>query len=108
MSQPEVASGVTTLGLADVGTTLLMLFLVLGLIFALAWMAKKMRLGLPKSQGNMQVIQQMSLGQKERLVVVKAGKDNLLLGVTSSQISYIKTLGDDFDEESEITSKQTE
>lgn len=108
MAQPEIASGVATLSAGDVITTLVMLFIVLGLIVALGWIAKKMRLGLPKAQGNMQVLNQMSLGQKERLVVVKVGGENLLLAVTAAQVSYIKTLPDDFEDLQESISNRTD
>ncbi|CUS48409.1 MAG: flagellar biosynthetic protein FliO [Idiomarinaceae bacterium HL-53] len=99
MSQNEVASGVPVIGWSDIGTTLVMLVIVLGLILALAWMAKKFRLGVPRGYGNMQVLSQLSLGQKERIIAVRVGQDNLLLGVTAQQVHLIKALPDDFHQE---------
>ena len=71
------------------------MLLVLGLIFLLAWMARRFglqRLGLGGSQA-VKVISSAMLGQRgERVVVVEVGATWLVLGVTASQINTLHTL----------------
>lgn len=70
------------------------LILVLVLMFALAWLAKRMRL-VPSALGSAGVIQTLavlSLGNKEKLLLVQVGEEQLLLGVTSQQITCLHEL----------------
>lgn len=67
------------------------LLMVLLLIFAAAWLLKKFNV-VNKTVSGMQVISSLSLGAKERLVVVQVADEQLLLGVTGQQISLIKKL----------------
>lgn len=75
----------------DVASILLSLLLVLALIIAVAFLAKRIQ-----PQGNklsgMKVVTSLHLGTKERLVVVEVDDKQLLLGVTAQQISLIQTL----------------
>jgi flagellar protein FliO/FliZ len=76
---------------------LYLLKLVLGLIAvlllfsAIAWLIRRFGLGglMHTSNGELKIIESLSLGSRERLVIVEAGKEKLLLGVTSGQINKI-------------------
>ncbi len=64
---------------------------VLLLMGALAWLAKRMRLpnlaaGTPST---LSVRSSLNIGQREKLVVVQFGSQEILLGVTSSQIQTL-------------------
>lgn len=67
------------------------LLLVLGLMGALAWLARRMRL--PHLAGNresgLQLRSSMNLGQREKLVVVQFEGEQILLGVTASSINRL-------------------
>lgn len=68
-----------------IGGTVFALLLVLGLIFALAWLARR----LPNLAGGtghpaLRVIASLPLGARERVVVVDVGGTQLLLGVGAS------------------------
>lgn len=70
------------------------LLLVLALIFSLVWLGKKMRF-LPnnlQAKGVMRPLANLSLGPKERLILVEVGNEQLLLGVTSQQINLVHQL----------------
>lgn len=70
------------------------LILVLALMFILAWLAKRMRL-VPGSMGNNGAIRTLavvSLGQREKLLLVQVGEEQLLLGVTNQQITCLHEL----------------
>lgn len=70
------------------------LMLVLAIIFSLAWLAKRMHF-MPnnlQAQGVMRPLASLQLGPKERLMLVEVGQEQLLIGVTSQQISLIHQL----------------
>ena len=66
--------------------------LVLGLIFALAWLAR--RFGLQRLGGSsvVKVISSASVGARERVVVVELAGTWLVLGVTPGQVNTLHSL----------------
>lgn len=62
---------------------------VLALIFVLAWLLKKTRLVRGMAGGRIQVVSQLGLGPKERVVEIEVEGRNILLGVTPSSINYL-------------------
>ena len=85
----EAAPAVGASGLLQAGFGMLV---VLGLIFACAWMAR--RFGLQRFGGGnvVKVVSSSMVGQRERVVVVEVGATWLVLGVTASQINTLHTL----------------
>lgn len=77
---------------AGIGQMLLGLSAVIGLVFALAWLAR--RLGVP-AQGQSPLLQRiatLSVGTRERVLIVEAGDQWLVLGVTAHTINTLHTL----------------
>ena len=77
-----------------IGSTLIALLLVLGLIVGLAWLLRRMpgfSQGLRGGNG-LRVASSVQVGSKERVVVVTEGDKRWLLGVTAQQISLIEIL----------------
>lgn len=70
----------------------LMLGVVLFMFIAFAWVMKRMTGMNPKGGENIKVSGGISLGQRERLVVVEIENQRLLLGVTSQNIQLVKEL----------------
>lgn len=65
------------------------LALVVALIFALAWLARKLQ-GMRAVRGDLlQVTGGVSVGGKERVVIVKVGGDHFLVGVAQGQVSLL-------------------
>jgi flagellar protein FliO/FliZ len=81
---------------ASEGPSLLPLVLTLAFVLALipvaVWMLKRLGAGNISATAGMRVVAQLSIGQRERLVVVEAGERWLILGVTPSTINRIGTL----------------
>ncbi|XQW85848.1 flagellar biosynthetic protein FliO [Thalassotalea piscium] len=75
----------------DASSMILSLLMVLALIVISAMVLKKFQLT-GKSVSGMKVITSLSLGPKERLVVVEVQNQQLLLGVSGQQITLLKTL----------------
>ncbi len=84
----------STAGLtAQIGQLLLGLGLVIGLIFVLAWVVRRLQ-GQVGPRGN-QVIKLLSsqaLGQRERLLLVQVGEEQILLGLTAGRITPLHVL----------------
>jgi len=77
---------VPTVGTGQYLQMLLALIFIIGLIFAVAWLIRRMGNVAGASKGSLQVLAAVSLGQRERVVLMQAGKKQLLLGVAPGQI----------------------
>jgi flagellar protein FliO/FliZ len=86
-----VEVGKHVMGNLDAGSMVISLLAVLVAIFIAAWVLKKLQVG-GLSVNGLKVVTSLSLGSKERLVVVQVGKKQLLLGVTGQQINILDTL----------------
>ena len=64
-------------------------FLVIGLILLLAWLLKKSRLVPALAQNQLRVISALPLGNREKLLVVKVGEQQVLLGMTPTNINLL-------------------
>jgi len=79
-TQPAVASGTQLM------SVVFSLLMVLAVILALAWLLRRFGQGGFSGQGDMKVVASLSLGTRERLVVVDIQGQQLLIGVTPQQI----------------------
>ncbi len=86
---PEVGKHV--MASTDAGSMILSLLMVLALIGVCAFVLKRFNLA-QQNTGQLKVVASLSLGVKERLVVAQVGDEQLVLGVTSQQITLIKNL----------------
>lgn len=79
----------------SIGGALLSLLLVIGLILALAWLARRMP-GFRGTAGNasLRVVGSLSLGPRERVVVVAVGDTQLVLGVGAGGTRTLHTLAE--------------
>ncbi|SFC17410.1 flagellar protein FliO/FliZ [Marinospirillum celere] len=79
------------------------LLVVIGLMLFLAWLAKRMRLVPGGSHHNaLKVLAVLPLSNRERLLLVQVGEQQLLLGVTANQINCLHEL----DKPLDIASRQ--
>jgi flagellar protein FliO/FliZ len=101
-SFPVMAAGAPEI---DILTTFGSLIVVLGLIFGLAWLLKKMRLPAMGNAKGLAVIKQIPVGTKERIAVIKVGEEQFLVGITPQSINLISRLSSPFDEEQIETSQ---
>lgn len=77
-----------------VGGALVGLILVLGLILGLAWLLKRMpgaAQGMRQSD-QLRVVTMLSVGAKERVMVIQVGDEQLLIGVSPGGISHLHRL----------------
>ncbi|WP_421184696.1 flagellar biosynthetic protein FliO [Aeromonas enteropelogenes] len=93
--------------LADVGgaanppslsSWLLSSLMVIGLILVLGFLLKKSKIANAMGGGQMRVIASLPVGYKEKLMVVKVGEQQLLIGVTPQQVNFLYRLEELLDE----------
>jgi flagellar protein FliO/FliZ len=82
---PTSATG----GLAQVTFSLL---LVLAVIFGAAWALKRLRGVGQRGASTLRIIANLSLGPKERAVLIQVGQQQLLVGVAPGQVTTLHVL----------------
>ncbi len=74
------------LGAGDVLQVFFALLFVLLLIGVAAWFLRRMSLGNFAGQGALRLLASVSVGQRERVVLVQAGETQILLGVAQGNV----------------------
>jgi flagellar biosynthetic protein FliO len=71
----------------------LAVFVVLGLVAVLAWVAKRGAFGALKNRGPVAIETAVPLGERRSLVIVSVEGRRLLLGLTPVQVTLVAELG---------------
>jgi flagellar protein FliO/FliZ len=88
---PDTAVSLPSGAAGGIGQVTLALLLVLAVVFALAFVLKKMRTVAGGSQG-IEVLAQASLGARERAVIIRVEGTRLLLGVAQGRVNLLHVL----------------
>ena len=94
---PQTAPAAHAGGLGGLGEVTLALLLVLGAVFALAWVLKRVRTFGSRVGGALDVLAQLPLGQKERAVLIRVGTAQILLGVAPGRVNTLYVLPEPLD-----------
>lgn len=70
----------------------LSLGLVVALIVVLAWAARRLKLVQRPAGGQLQIVAELPLGQRERLLLVRVGDRQALVGVSPSGVASLQVL----------------
>ncbi|GLH33421.1 MULTISPECIES: flagellar biosynthetic protein FliO [Pseudomonas] len=70
------------------------LLLVVGLIFFLAWLLRRMQGAAPKGGQVIEVIGSRAIGPRDRLLLVQVGKEQILIGHTPGSIEALHVLAE--------------
>ncbi len=68
------------------------LLAVIGLIFAMAWLSRRLPLGGHARGGSLKLHGSIAVGARERVVLVQAGQDWLVLGVSPGHVRGLHVL----------------
>lgn len=94
---PEVGKHV--MANMNVGSMILSLLMVLALIILCAFVLKRFNLT-QQGVSQLKVVTSLSLGTKERVMVVQVGEQQMLIGVTAQQITLLEKLSEPLAEQS--------
>lgn len=89
---PEVSQAPAAVGAGSLTQVTLSLLLVLGIVFAGAWLTRRLRGFGRFGHGALQVVTDIAVGTKERVVLVQVGKQQLLLGVAPGRVNTLHVL----------------
>ncbi|MFP6848665.1 MAG: flagellar biosynthetic protein FliO [Pseudomonas sp.] len=95
-AEPAAQEAVAPLASDGVGgqvvQLLLGLLLVIGLIFLLAWLVRRVQQIVPRGGQVIKVVATQALGPRDRLVLVQVGGEQVLLGLTPGTITSLHVL----------------
>lgn len=77
---------------AQLGQLALGLLLVVGLIFVLAWLLRRVQQLGPRGGQVIQLVATQALGPRDRLVLVQVGGEQILLGLSAGRIAPLHVL----------------
>ena len=87
-----IATKPTAMGGESVLSVVLSLILVVAVIFVLAWVMRRMGGTTFRSNSFLKIIGGVSMGARERIVLVQVGDEQLLLGVAPGRIQTLHKL----------------
>jgi flagellar protein FliO/FliZ len=94
---------------ADIAEWTLGLMIVLGVFFLFVWSIRRLSSINASNADKMRIVGGLSLGMREKIVLVQAGRKQLILGVTPGRIQPLLVLEDDdcliHEEKAESTAK---
>ncbi|MFT0635178.1 flagellar biosynthetic protein FliO [Pseudomonas sihuiensis] len=76
----------------QLGQLLLGLLLVIGLIFLLAWLLRRVQQLKPRGGQVIKLLSSQALGPRDRLVLVQVGNEQILLGLSAGRITPLHVL----------------
>ncbi len=77
---------------AQLGQLAIGLLLVVGLIFVLAWLLRRVQQLGPRSGQVIKLVASQALGPRDRLVLVQVGGEQILLGISAGRITPLHVL----------------
>ncbi|EMD9442312.1 flagellar biosynthetic protein FliO [Burkholderia cepacia] len=91
-SSVTVGSAAPTLGIGAVLQTLVGLAVVIGLVFACAWLARRFGFQHVRRGGPLKVVSSVAVGAKESATIVEIGDTWLVLGVAPGNVRLLHAL----------------
>jgi flagellar protein FliO/FliZ len=85
-AKPSVVTGESVFGVV------FSLLLVVAVIFMLAWVMRRMGGATPRSNALMKIVGGLSMGTRERIVLIQVGEEQLLVGIAPGRIQTLHVL----------------
>ena len=89
---PAAGSAAPAVSAGGLVTVTFALLAVLAAIFALAWLARRMRMLGNRAGNALEIVASTPLGPKERAVLLKVGEAQILLGVAPGRVTALHVL----------------
>ena len=81
----EVAPA-SPLSIGSLAQLTLSLMVIVALIFAISWVLKRFKVALPRGSADMSILDQVSVGPRERIALVRVGDAQVLVGIGAGGI----------------------
>jgi flagellar protein FliO/FliZ len=88
----ELSHGVSPVTVGSISQLSLSLFVVVGLIFAIAWAFKRFRVAGPRGRGDIVVLDELALGPRERIALIRVGESQVLVGIGANGVVALEPL----------------
>ncbi|MES1196809.1 MAG: flagellar biosynthetic protein FliO [Steroidobacter sp.] len=92
-ADPNTATSLPVSGVSSVGYVTVALALVLALIYGAAWLLRRVKTFNGVSKSSMNVVEAVSVGPKERVVLVRVKDQQVLLGVSPGRVNMLLDMG---------------
>ncbi len=76
-----MAQSASPLSVGSLAQLTLSLLAIVALIVAISWALKRLKMAGPRGRGEIAVIDELALGQRERIVLVRVGESQVLVGI---------------------------
>ena len=106
IEKTPVPSVTDPVGFGEFAKVLLGLAIIVGAIFFLAWIVKRIGYVNTHVHGALKVVGGLSLTQRERIILVQVGKKQILLGVAPGRINTLHELEENIDTGSSANSSE--
>ncbi len=80
------------LSVSSVAQLTLSLIAIVALILAISWVLKRLKLAGPHGRGGISVLDQLTLGPRERILLVRVGDSQVLLGIGAGTLVCLTPL----------------
>jgi flagellar protein FliO/FliZ len=87
-----MAQPVSPLSAGSLAQLTLSLIAIVALILAISWLLKRFKVALPRGSGAMAVLDQVSIGPRERIALVRVGDAQVLVGISTGGIVALTPL----------------
>ena len=89
------AGSSATPGFGQALQVILGLLLVLGMIVAAAWGARRLQAIRPQGKGHIRIIEGLAVGTRDKLLLIEVDGHKVLLGMSPGRIATLHTFGAD-------------
>ena len=87
-----MAQSASPLSIGSLAQLTLSLIAIVALILAIGWVLKRFKLNAPRGSVDSEVLDQLSVGPRERVLLIRIGEAQVLLGVGASGIVALTPL----------------
>jgi flagellar protein FliO/FliZ len=81
-----LAQPASPLSIGSLAQLTLSLLAIVVLIFAFSWLLKRFKVALPRGSADMAVLDQVAIGPRERIALVRVGDQQVLVGIGAGGI----------------------
>lgn len=87
-----MAQTASPLSVSSLAQLTLSLLAIVALIVAISWALKRLKLAAPRGSGGIAVLDELSVGPRERIVLIRVGESQVLVGISAAGVVALTPL----------------